>query len=138
MANYYATARSNYFSVTDEPRFLADMQTLPDVSVHTRESEGEQPRRFCLLADQGDGGGWPCYRDTEDGDGEDINIADVVSGHLAPGEVAIFMEAGAEKHRYVSGHAIAINAAGDICQVGLSDIYDLAAQLGENVTPAEY
>ncbi len=138
MANYYATARSNYFSVTDEPRFLEDMQTLPDVSVHTREPEGEQPRRFCLLADQGDGGGWPCYRETADGEGEDIDIADLVSGHLAAGEVAIFMEAGAEKYRYVSGHAIAINAAGDTCQVGLSDIYELAAQLGDSVTPAEY
>ena len=49
------------------------------------------------------------------------------------------MECGAEKLRYLTGRAEAINAAGWRCTVSLSDIYEIAeTELGGPVTRAEY
>ncbi|HTE91774.1 MAG TPA: hypothetical protein VK639_22680 [Terriglobales bacterium] len=47
-------------------------------------------------------------------------------------------EAGAEKCRYVTGWALAVNSKGETRRVSLQDIYDLAGQIGEHVTKAEY
>jgi hypothetical protein len=134
MANYYCTARSNYFRVRDYGEFCRVMSQFPDVSVHEREEDGT----VCLLAESGDG--WPAgYFDEHDEWNEVMDgFPHLVADHLAPGWVAVFMEAGAEKLRYVSGSAVAINAEGEHRQVVLSDIYVLAAELGEHVTPAEY
>jgi hypothetical protein len=63
----------------------------------------------------------------------------MVARHLADDEVAIFMEAGAEKHRYVAGNAIAINSKGEIETVFLTDIYEKAKHLSSKpITIAEY
>lgn len=134
MANYYANARSNYFRVTDREKFATRMEAFPDVSVHDGKDGS-----LCLLADQGDGGGWPsCAFDSETDDYVEADLFGVVAQHLAEGEVAVFLEAGAEKLRYICGFAVAINARGERREVGLNDIYDLAAELGPNVTQAQY
>jgi len=49
------------------------------------------------------------------------------------------MEAGAEKHCYVGGWAVAINSKGERAQVTLHDIYALAAKkFGVEPTAASY
>jgi transcriptional antiterminator Rof (Rho-off) len=71
-------------------------------------------------------------------DYEEFDFALLLAAHLADGEVAVAMEAGAEKLRYVNGFAFAVNAAGDVRSVSLDDIYALAEDLGPNVTVAQY
>jgi molybdopterin biosynthesis enzyme len=58
--------------------------------------------------------------------------------HLHDEDVAVLMEAGAEKLRYVSGWAVAVNSKGDLVEIGLSDIYEKAKHLGKNITQATY
>ena len=49
------------------------------------------------------------------------------------------MSAGFEGARYASGYALAINCAGETCEVSLTDIYAKAAeQFGIMPTAAEY
>ena len=69
---------------------------------------------------------------------EDEDIMDVVAKHLVDDWVAIFMESGAEKVRYVSGYAVAVNNKGGRETVSLHSIYPLAATLGTYATEAEY
>lgn len=61
--------------------------------------------------------------------------------HLQDDSVAVLMEAGAEKLRYVAGWAAAVNAKGEVVEIGLHAIYDMAKQkFGDDVeiTVAEY
>lgn len=48
--------------------------------------------------------------------------------HLPKGQVAVLMEIGAEKLRYLTGVAIAVNHKGRVVEVMLSDIYRKAAR----------
>jgi hypothetical protein len=62
-----------------------------------------------------------------------------LSTHLAEGSVAVIVEAGAEKLRYVHGHAVAVNSKGEQLCIGLGDIYEMAEKrFGGEVTRAEY
>ncbi len=133
MANYYASARSNYFRVKDLAAFRAAMTPL---SVEVVGND-DDPQQVALLSD--DEAGWPSgYWDEASDTDVEVDVAELVAGHLADGWVAVFMEAGHEKLRYVAGCATAINAAGQVRQIRLDDIYGLAKQLGPNVTLAEY
>ena len=136
MANFYATARSNYFKVKDLEAFKKHagkmcLEVHEDgdglVMVHPDE---------CRI----DCGGWPSsfYGELED---SEFDVADEISQHLADGEVAIFMESGHEKLRYVSGIALAINSAGETKKVDMDDIHGLAKELTDrpdDITRAEY
>lgn len=131
MADYHATARSNYFRVKDTDAFWAAVPD--DLEIVT----GDNADVFALLCYSGDGA-WPSEKYDEDTDESvEIDVADIVAEHLAPGWVAVFMEAGAEKMRYVAGIAVAINEHGERVHVDLNQIYELASGLGEHVTPAE-
>lgn len=138
MANYYASCRTNYFKVKDEEAFLAAMERVPDIEIDV-DAKG-----VCILGNNPDGAGWPQWTYGEDG-GEDIDLefdlVVAVSEHLQDGEVAIFMESGAEKLRYIVGYAEAINSDGERADVSLNNIYALAADLTdrpEDITTAEY
>lgn len=65
------------------------------------------------------------------------SLPELVSAHLVDGDVAVFMEVGFEKMRYLGGLAYAINSAGDHRTVDLEGIYAAAKDLG-NVTTATY
>lgn len=133
MANYYASNRTNYFRVNDKDAFLADMEKVPDISIQSKDD------CFVILGDSSDAAGWPCSSYNEETDDyEDIDLPLLVSQHLADEEVAVFMECGAEKLRYLIGYSEAINAKGERRQVSLDDIYSLARELGSNVTEATY
>jgi hypothetical protein len=124
MANWYGAARTNYFRVKDEAAFKAWLDTVPDVGAEpgTEERGG----KFCLLAN-GEYGDFPGERfDEDDFDSTPFDIVAELAAHLAEGEVAVFMQAGAEKLRYISGFAIAVNAAGERVELVLDDIYEIA------------
>ena len=143
MANWYGAARSNYFRVKDEEAFKKDMGELAGLDVAHRdaapnngatEHEATNLRRFAIFDAYGEG--WPTpTRDLFDEEGdrvgeEEIDLFDLVASHLADGEVAVFQEAGAEKQRYVTGFALAINPSGETITVDIDDIYDKVEQAG--------
>lgn len=135
MANWYGTARSNYFRVKDVSQFLiwADARDLDTF----QNKEG----RYAIAAR--DGEGWPSsYVDTAgDYDVEvEFDPPTELFAHLADGEVAVLMEVGNEKLRYLTGYAVAVNHKGDIVSVRLDEIYKKACQAFqvEDVTRAEY
>jgi hypothetical protein len=141
MANWAGSARTNYFKVKDPEAFKAEMAKYElEVWPSEPDSSGCDPREGSFaLGSHDEWGGWPSsvWDEAADEDVE-IDLTTLVSKHLAVGEVAIFMEIGAEKLRYLTGQAIAINAKGEHRTVNLDDIYRLAAELGPNVTQATY
>jgi hypothetical protein len=121
MANYYGVARTNYFKVKDLDGLK---KALEPFSLKLCGKEGF----VALLDDHGDGGGWPNFALTEDG--EDIEFDATV--HICPfmedDQVLVIMEAGHEKYRYVNGWAEAYNAKGERVGITLDDIYAKAAE----------
>ena len=97
----------------------------------------------CIISDDFHGGTPSSYRDEENEDffelyelPEDISLLDVIHLALVPelDNVFVWITAGAEKSRYITGHAIAIDHTGTILdRVSLDDIYD-----DTNWTKAEY
>lgn len=145
MANYYGVGRTNYFAVKSAEDFTAEMANYP-VEVITRDGE-DGVTLYGLMDANSDGGGWDWsyVAEMEDENGEpyetdlEIDWAEVFARHLVDGWVAILMETGAEKYRYVSGYALAVNSKGESHEINLSrDIAKLALELGENVTDASY
>lgn len=116
---WIGSARSNYFNVKDAKAFEAAMATF-DVRIHPK-GDGGGDARICLVATSDDGD-WPSV----DEDCEDIDFAGLVAGHLADGEVAVLQTIGADKLRYLTGHAVAVRADGERVSVSLGDIYDKA------------
>lgn len=148
MANYYATARTNYFQVKDRAAFEAAMEPFDcTVEFETKVKPGHRYLRSlpeaeqasaetdeyaCILWNTGDTAGIQntCWdEDAEDGAGDyvEVDIPQLVSEHLVEGSVAVFEEAGAEKFRYVCGYAIAVNHLGDQVSLNLGEIYERAA-----------
>lgn len=118
MANYYASARTNWFRVRSRESFLTWTHTVPEISVQERDG------RYALFADTEYG--WPSERWNSDaGEGAELDLGTELKAHLATGEVAIFMEVGNEKLRYLNGFAFAIRADGERLSLSLDDIYDL-------------
>jgi hypothetical protein len=62
-----------------------------------------------------------------------------IAEFLIDGEIAVFMEVGAEKLRYCNGYAIAVHSNGEYETLNLDRIYDFAEQRwGKRPTVAEY
>jgi hypothetical protein len=131
MANYYASARSNYFRVRDLASFTRTISEFPDLSI-VEDAKG----RVGLLCDSEDG--WPSGRFDPNDEYVEVDVPELVAVHLADDQVAVFMETGAEKLCYIAGFAVAINHAGERRKISLSDIYDLASELGPEVSEAVY
>ena len=127
MANYSATSRSSYFRVKSRAAFDEWLSTVAynDLTV----LETDDPLRVGLNATNGDCAGFSI--EFEDEDGESRNLLEELAKHLADGEVAVLMEAGAEKCRYVAGFAVAVMAdpkadgGFKTLEVNLNDIYGL-------------
>jgi hypothetical protein len=91
------------------------------------------------------GDGLPSERVVTDADGMEeyveVDFVDELAVHLADHEVAIMMETGYEKMRYLVGYAIAVNNKKERREIGLAQIYELAKQLTQKpkrITRAEY
>ena len=127
MANYYGVFRSNRFRVRDRDRFHAWAETIPDLAVIDEDG------RVLLVPSEWSGGyGLPGLRETGDGEHEAIEFVDELAPHVAPGAVAVLVEAGSEKLRYLTGIALAIRGGDDpagwaIERVALDDVYERAA-----------
>lgn len=137
MADYQGKARSNYFLLRDAAArsALADFAAATDMELITTD---DNPLRAGLISNSPNGS-WPSSITVEESEETiDVEVPAHVSQWLAEGSVAIFMEIGAEKMRYLSGYAVAINSRGEEHAVSLSDIYERAAHLGSDVTQAAY
>jgi hypothetical protein len=139
MANYFASARTNYFSVKDVAAFRDALKDLP-VEICVGHGEASNLSRVCVLCRDEDGAGWPTQRyDDEADDYVEIDLVDLIAPHLVEGEVAVMMEAGAEKLRYIVGYAVAFDSTGESIQLSLSDIYAIAREkFGVQPTEASY
>jgi hypothetical protein len=141
MANYYATARSNYFAVKDEMTFrqwaeFAGLKVLEPTYAHVT---ADGIRRFAITPDNGDEAGWPDHRENaETGEFDEVDVPRELAAHLREGEVAVLMEVGSEKLRYLCGYATALNSSGKSVHMSLEGIYARARKLGTNITRAEY
>lgn len=136
MANYVATARSNYFEVKDPEAFKSWVANCPNVGLISKDDG-----TFAVYSDDPDSGSWPNYRfDEETGDyDEEFDFFAGVAEFLVDGEIAVFMEVGAEKLRYCNGYAIAVHSNGEYETLNLDRIYDFAEQRwGKRPTVAEY
>lgn len=133
MANYYGQARSNYFAVKDSEAFLEEMEQY-SAEVIVKETDGLTLYGFIDTDDNGGG----CIVQVKDGEYVEVDWNEVFQRHLADGWVAIIMETGSEKYRYLVGTATAYNNKGDIEFISLDEIYSLATNIGENFTRAEY
>jgi len=134
MANFYGTARTNYFKVKDAEAFKAWVEDLP--SVVLIEKDG----LFGFYSDCPDSGTFPSSRwDDEKEDFVEIDLTAELAEFLTDDTIAVLMEAGAEKKRYISAWAQAVNHKGEVETISLFDIYGMAEErFGIKPTPAEY
>jgi hypothetical protein len=135
MANFHGTARTNYFRVKDIEVFKKEIKGIPSLRL-IEDNEG----RVGFVSECPDSGTFPSYAWNEETDeAVDIDLCGMVADHLAEGEVAVLIEAGAEKLRYISGWATAVNHQGKTVTIRLSDIYNAAEKIfGVRPTLAEY
>jgi len=135
MDNWYGHARSNYFKVKDAEAFKNWVKAVDSLDWW------ETDNGFAIYSTCPESGGWPSERYDEDTDEhEDFNLVDDLAEHLQEGEVAILMEVGAAKLRYLTGHAIAVRSDGGRLALSLDDIYKRVAQEWgvNNVNQATY
>jgi len=135
MANWYGSSRSNYFRVKDRDAFLQSTERR-GLGVFKNENN---PDYFAIYSADNDSGSWPSYdleSDTE------IDLVAELAQHLPKGQVAVLMEVGAEKLRYLTGVAIAVNPKGRVIDLTLGYIYRKAARTfripESQITRAEY
>ena len=122
MANWYGSSRSNYFRVKDCDAFL---QWVEKRGLGLSKNSEDATVFAIHSGNSTDGGSWPSY-DMEDD--TEIDLVAELAQHLPKGQVAVLMEIGAEKLRYLSGIAIAVNHKGRAAVVSLDDIYRKAAR----------
>jgi hypothetical protein len=118
MANYESRFRTNYFRVKSEDAFC---KWAYDIGAD-----------YSSLKIDG-GVGWVLTRqgsvpDFSESREEEIDFASELSEHLVEGEVAIYMEVGYEKLRYLSGVAVAVAWDGRVTYVDLNEIYERARE----------
>lgn len=132
MANYYATTRSNYFRVKDAQGFERMCAELR-LDYWTKAFAEHPGDIFYAISNTGDGSGWPDRMAENDDDAEDIEV--VLTEHLDPRDVAILLEVGSEKLRYLVGYAVAIHATKPSVHLNISMIADKAREaFGDEVT----
>ena len=126
MANYYGKGRSNYFKVKEPDAFVKALEEFPDLEYH-RDNEG----RFMIMDSNPNGGGWPTslYNEKSD-DYIDLDLPGVIAKHLDDDAVAVLMEVGSEKYRFLLGWAVAINNKGERETINISDIYEKSEKPG--------
>ncbi len=134
MANYYESARSNYFFVKDIEAFEKELEGS---SLEITKKQIGDLTQVCLLADEEVGFPEGKY-DPETFESIELDWSDIFKRHLADNQVAIIMGAGAEKLRYINGWAEAFNNKGESRAINLMQIYKLAEELGSEITRAEY
>jgi hypothetical protein len=144
VSNYVAQARTNYFAVKD---IEALKTALRSYGIEPHPWSAAQTGAEFIFDNEKDGsvalfsyGNWPSLEedavadrlgaeDDEEVPQDHVDLAALVAAHLVDGQVAIFMDIGFEKMRYLGGTAVAVNAADERRVVDLQDIYGLAQEL---------
>jgi hypothetical protein len=135
MATYIASARSNYFKVKDAALFQKFCRQYGlEIIEPSPDAKNEERRYGFLIYDS-----LPAGR-SDDSDGWiPTDFIQELAEQLAPGEVAVVMEVGSEKMRYLNGYACAVNSRGKTVELNLNQIYQQAKQrFGILPTTAEY
>lgn len=142
MANWYGAARSNYVLIKDLKALQEALDPWPIGIYKKHKDDSDNNVLVCFLSEDQDSGGWPFTAWDEDDNEVEFDAAELIAPHLVEGQVLVMMEAGAEKLRYVTGHAIAINHEGKYVTVNLDDIYAKAAETfgvdGASITSCSY
>ena len=135
MANYTAYFRSNYFGVKDVAQFQAFCAAFQLEMITTTENN----QTLYGFLNEDNEGGIPVtrYHEVTD-DWEEADFMSELAAHLMDDYVAIVMEVGYEKMRYLSGIAHAVNAKGEMMSVELDEIYERSAPLGRKGTNCSY
>lgn len=139
MADYYAKTRSNYFKVKS-PKAFGHFCTIFGLEQIQKEYSGGNNPKDTLYGFLGDDA-IPNGFCTADGDFVETDFIQRLAAQLQKGEVAIVMEVGSEKHRYLVGWAIAVNSEGKNESIYLEQIYrnlDKLTDHPERVRPCEY
>ena len=122
MATYYGTGRSNYVKVRNDEAFEDFIENFDSLEI-IRDDEG----RYGLLSDD-ENGEYPQYFFDEEQGVEiwEYDFIQEISKYLVdePDNIFVWMSAGHEKMRYVSGFSVAVNAKGNVTALGLEDIYN--------------
>ncbi len=126
MANYVGTFRSNYFGVKDVDAFQQFCEK------HNLEFIEKNSQCGFLMSPDTEGGfstcGWDLHNE------EETDILAEIAAHLAADQVAIIIEVGQEKLRYLVGLAWLVNADGEQKFLSLAD---LALEAAKSLTTAE-
>jgi len=126
------STRSNYFRVRNVRNFRR-FCTRYGLTV-VRTSEGKSFQYGFLLEEP-----LPTGRTDSKGEWIETDFLGELSRLLARREVAVVMEVGSEKMRYLIGYAAAVDARGRRIQIALSDIYRRCKEtFGIEPTPVEY
>jgi hypothetical protein len=135
MADYIAQARSNYFKVKNAEQFRKFCQQY-GLEIIDQSPEGKNDgQRFGFLIYES----LPAGRADDSGEWSESEFIQELSEQLAKGEVAVVMEVGSEKMRYLNGYACAVNSRGRTVELGLGEIYQRAKKkFGVLPTVAEY
>ena len=135
MADYIAQMRSNYFQVKNAKQFQAFCQQYHlEVITEDDKAPADNQRYGCMVE-----GSIPTGRYQTNGNWIETDFLRELSRHLVKGEVAILMEVGSEKMRYLIGYACAVNAAGQFIEISLTEIYSQAERtFGVAPSRAEY
>lgn len=125
MASYTAAARSNYFRVRDPKAFRRWCDRL-NLDIIQPDEDGPEPFFAITLSDD-DTGCWPSFHPDTD---EEIDIHQELAPHLDPRDVAILMQSGHEKLRFITGFATAVVADGRTVSI-------LLREFGQNLSITE-
>lgn len=107
MANYYASSRTSYVKVKDKKKFNEWEKEVPGRLIMKEDKEHGTLYGFCF--DDDDCGGIPDSRyDEEKDDFVEFNIYEEIQPHISDGWAITFIEVGAEKLRYLVGHAVIV------------------------------
>ena len=135
MANYMALVRSNYIKVKDVSAWKAFCKRWGLTPI-----EDSQKRQGFTGEELEDGLRTDYVLDQETGEEKEADFFKEISQELASGQVAIIIQIGWEKMRYLTGWAWAINSKGVNKRSDLSDIYKVAEKMAHSgeITLAEY
>jgi hypothetical protein len=131
--------RSNYFKVKNPEAFKEWCNKL-HLDVHESTNDNTQIGMLMIHPDNMSESGWPFNQyDEELEDWVEIDFTGELAEHLADKQVAVLIEIGYEKLRYLIGVAIAVAWNGEIKSISLDDIYKLAEYAWDvEVTDASY
>jgi hypothetical protein len=137
MANYYGQARTNYFAVKDAEAFREDIKNYP-VELIERKNEETGETLFGFMDASQDGAGLDDFIYDDDFEATEISWEDLFEKHLVDGWVAVILETGAEKYRYLVGCATAYNNKREVKHIDINDFVTHFSGMGDNIAPASY